>query len=110
MWRLSDPAVFAALTRSRTRVHEGPVTVSWVPGDPGEPPRVAYAISRRVGGAVVRNRLRRRLRAIVATADTAPGAYLVRVTPAAATLPFPELQALVRSALRGLTRRIGQPA
>ena len=32
-------------------------------GDAARPPIVGYAVSRRVGGAVVRNRVRRRLRA-----------------------------------------------
>ena len=36
-----------------------------LPGDPAEPPSVAYAVRRAVGGAVERNRLRRRLRATV---------------------------------------------
>lgn len=34
-------------------------------GDEDDPPRVAYQVGRAVGGAVVRNRLRRRLRAAV---------------------------------------------
>jgi ribonuclease P protein component len=60
--------------------------------------RVAYAVSRAVGGAVDRNRVRRRLRAIVRRADLAPGAYLVAVAPAAAQLPFDELAAHVDKA------------
>ena len=42
---------------------------------------VAYAVGRHVGGAVVRNRCRRRLRVIAAEAspDLAPGAYLIGV-------------------------------
>jgi ribonuclease P protein component len=31
-------------------------------GDPGAPPRLGLTVSRRVGGAVVRNRVKRRLR------------------------------------------------
>lgn len=31
-------------------------------GDPGAPPRLGVTVSRRVGGAVVRNRVKRRLR------------------------------------------------
>jgi ribonuclease P protein component len=40
--------------------------VTFLDEGPLAAPRVAYAIGRRVGTAVVRNRLRRRLRAIVA--------------------------------------------
>ncbi len=43
--------------------------------DGSDAPRIAYAVTKRVGGAVVRNRLRRRLRAICAD--------LVRSDPAA---------------------------
>ncbi len=54
---------------------------------------MAYVIGRRVGTAVTRNRLRRRLRALVAerASDLAPGAYVVRAGPEAAALDFDEL-------------------
>ncbi|MBA3604385.1 MAG: ribonuclease P protein component [Acidimicrobiia bacterium] len=46
-----------------------------------QPPRVGFAIGRTVGPAVARNRLRRRLRAIIAasagSADVPPGWLLV---------------------------------
>lgn len=51
--------------------------------DPG-PPRVAYAIGRRAGGAVDRNRVRRRLRHVIAAheAQLRPDwQYLVGVRP-----------------------------
>ena len=56
---------------------------------------MAYGIGRRVGNAVTRNRVRRRLRAIVRDLDRAEpwpgGAYLVTTGPEAATLPYGEL-------------------
>lgn len=48
----------------------------------------------------MRNRVKRRLRAIVASAPLVPGAYLVGVSPEAAALPFDELRAHVDRALR----------
>jgi ribonuclease P protein component len=65
---------------------------------------VAFAIGRKVGGAVVRNRLRRRLRSILRSLDLAPGGYLVGVTPdpAASSLSFAQLSALVRQAVSAL--------
>jgi ribonuclease P protein component len=59
-----------------------------------EPARVAYAVGRRAGSAVARNRVRRRLRAAVAHhADhLRPGAaYLVGSGPETLTMPFDEL-------------------
>ena len=94
---------FTALRRTRHRARSGPLRVSWVPGPAGSPPCVAYAIGRRVGPAVVRNRLRRRLRAVVAELGPPPGDYLVACDPDAASLPFSDLKALVSKALAALS-------
>ena len=69
--------------------------------DPGSRPRVAYAVGKRVGGAVERNRLRRRLRAIVAEVATGmpPGAYLVAAGPEAGGIGFEELKRIVAAAM-----------
>jgi ribonuclease P protein component len=77
-WRVRDRATFAAL-RSGRRGHAGPIRVIWIDGAGGTPPRVAFAVGRRVGSAVARNRVRRQLRAAAAeiAADLAPGAYLI---------------------------------
>ena len=71
------------------------MTLTWLDGRSGEPPRVAYAIGRNVGGAVDRNRLRRRLRAVVAELNPGPGSYLLGVSPAASGLTYEELKAHV---------------
>jgi ribonuclease P protein component len=60
---------------------------------------VAYAIGRSIGLAVTRNRLRRRLRAVLVELTLAPGSYLVIAAPGAAGLEFAELRSLVRDAL-----------
>jgi ribonuclease P protein component len=78
-----------------------------VDASPGPgPAAVAYAVGRKVGGAVVRNRLRRRLRALVAAhAGLRPGAaYLVTPDAAAAAMSPPELAADVHAALDRATR------
>lgn len=106
------------LRRKGLRIRRGPVSVTFLPGDTGsvgnlvppdgpEPPRVAYAVGRRVGGAVRRNRLRRRLRAVVAdlAPKMRPGAYLVGAAPEAADLPFGELKAVVSRAIEAVTGR-----
>jgi ribonuclease P protein component len=96
IWPIRDRATFTAL-RSGRRARSGPLTVSFVQGNPSEPPRVAYAIGSKVGGAVVRNRLRRRLRSVVRSLgpQLRPGAYLIGAAHEAAGLSVEELRATV---------------
>ena len=65
--------------------------------------RVAYALSRAVGNAVTRNRLRRRLRAIVHTLPLAPGAYLISASVAATELGPDDLTAHLTRAVTAAT-------
>jgi len=53
---------------------------------------VAYALGRAIGPAVVRNRLRRQLRALLAGAALPPGLYLIGAQPAAAQRSRSELE------------------
>ena len=71
----------------------------------GQSPQVAYVISRRVGNAVVRNRLRRRLQAMVsnrirlAPTTLSSGLYLITPSPAAVSLPSERLAEALSTAL-----------
>lgn len=86
------------------------------PADAGSPIAdvfVAYALPRRTGGAVVRNRIRRRLRSVVAElhrdgSTLLPGgaALLFGAGPEAAELPYPQL----RSSVEGALARATQPS
>lgn len=99
--RVRSRATFAELARVRPR-RNGPVWVRRLERASEQPPQVAYAIGRRSGNAVTRNRLRRQLRAIVQTheADLVPGhTYLVGVTPVAASSSFGELSAALTHCL-----------
>ena len=101
LWRVRDRASFAALRRDGVRRRAGALTVTRLPAEAGGSPvpAVAFAVGKPVGPAVVRNRLRRRLRAIIADVDPAPGTYLVSAGPAARTLSDQDLRALVVQAM-----------
>ena len=71
------------------------------------PPRVAYAVGRRVGNAVVRNRIRRRLRAATQAhrAELQPGgAYLFGAAPSAYSAPYAEIDAAMGQLLAAADR------
>jgi ribonuclease P protein component len=89
-------------------VHFSPVDSGVLPL-PGSPAvRVAYAVGRKAGGAVVRNRCRRRLRAIAAeiAPELPPGAYLVKVAPEVTGMHFEELRRRVSETMRTASRAV----
>lgn len=103
--RVRDRRTFAELRRSPRRARSGPLTVAFVPGGPDESARVAYAIGKRTGGAVQRNQVRRRLRALVSdlAPELEPGAYLIGAAAEAVPLSHGELRSHLSRALSGLT-------
>jgi ribonuclease P protein component len=98
---------FADLRRNSSRGRSGPVSVSFVDRPEWDRPQVAYAVNRKVGNAVQRNLLRRRMRAIVSeqAAGLPAGAYLLRSNPTGPTLEFNELKVAMSQALEKATSR-----
>ena len=77
------------------------------PVDAPEAPRVGFVVGRQVGPAVVRNRVRRRIKAIgwqLAT-EVQGIDVVVRALPAAAAAPFADLEGEVRAAVQVLAGR-----
>lgn len=114
IWRIRDRRTFLELRRSGTRARRGPVTVIHLaanPYAPAQPPRIAFAVPRKVGTAVVRNRIRRcvRGRLLQRVRDphrgVAPGAYLVTVRAEAAGLDGADVADLVDACLDRLEQR-----
>ena len=105
--RVRTAATFGELRRSGRRVRSGALSVTWLPGTAATPPELAFAIGRPVGSAVVRNRMRRRLRSIFTelAPELRPGTYLVGARPAAATLDYGDLRRIVSTALTELAER-----
>ena len=141
IWRIRDRGTFEALRREGIRARSGPIGVTFLPDPPPEepasggsgavvteggshrgpiletgplPPRLAFAIGRRVGHAVERNRLRRRLRAIFADlarqdpVTLQPGAYLVGCQVGATGLTHEELREHVSRALIRINRVVAR--
>lgn len=79
------------------------MTYSAAAGTPGEV-RAAYAVGRKVGGAVRRNLVRRRLRCLLGelAPGLAPGTYLVGAAGGAAEASFAELRSWLARALSSL--------
>ncbi|WP_425474977.1 ribonuclease P protein component [Fodinibacter luteus] len=79
----------------------------------GLPPRVGFVVSRGIGGAVVRNRTKRRLRALVA--QRLPGIpagvdLVVRANPPAGTATSGELAGALDPLVRRVVGRLGGAA
>jgi ribonuclease P protein component len=83
------------------------VSVSYVEHPDWDRSEVAYAVSRKVGNAVQRNLLRRRMRAIMAerVVEVPTGAFLVRSGPGGPALEFHELKVAMSRAIEKATDR-----
>lgn len=107
--RITDRRTFAELRRQGRRRRQDSLSVTWLPHPGLAHPsvRAGFAIGKSAGGAVVRNRIRRRLRAalrtLLADGRLAPGTYLVGGSADLATLPWQELLTLVAEASTEVT-------
>ena len=112
--RLRERADFATVVRGSGSVRAGSrllvVHATTADARTGHPPRVGFVVSRAVGGAVVRNRTKRRLRALVAARlDRLPEGtdVVVRANPAAGSASSEELAAALDPLWDKVIRKVG---
>ena len=105
--RLTGSAQFSLTIRKGRRAGSGTLVVHLARPDSEDRPRVGYVVSRAVGNAVTRNRVKRRLRELVREqGEVLPaGSFLVvRALPPAAAASYAEL----RSDLARCLSRVSQ--
>jgi ribonuclease P protein component len=104
IWRVRDRSSFAALGQA-DRVRRGSLSVAWLDDGRPPPPRVAFAISKKVGSAVTRNRVRRRLRELARRSQLAPGVWFVSASTGVGDAPFATLSSWWFDAVAALQGR-----
>lgn len=107
MERLKRRQDFVAAAKASYAAMPG-LTVQMRDRKDGDPPRVGFTTTKKLGNAVVRNRIRRRLREIVrlqleGLARTGHDYVVIGRSPAL-TRPFPDLATDLTSALKRLHR------
>jgi ribonuclease P protein component len=109
--RIGERQLFQRLRHDGRRAHTPALWCRFLDDPAGGPPRVAFSIGRPVGSAVVRNRLRRRLRAIVAglargdAPAHASGSLLIGARPTAVELSFDQLEDQVKALVQQVAPR-----
>ena len=108
--RLHSGDEFRAVTRGGARSARSHVVVHLTLLTQGEEaPRVGFVVSKKIGNAVVRNRVTRRLRAIVRPLLErlpAGSAVVIRALPGIEAQRFDELEQQVGAALDSATRKL----
>lgn len=105
--RLRRRDEFTATVRAGRRAGRGTVVTHLRQAESERPARAGFVVSRSVGGAVVRNRVRRRLRHLVRQRlDELPAGsdLVVRALPASARASYARLRDDLATALRAVRR------
>ncbi|MFI7481256.1 ribonuclease P protein component [Kocuria sp. M1R5S2] len=110
--RIRTSVQFSATTRSGARCGRRNVVVYARPTETGRPTRFGFVVSRAVGNAVRRNKVKRRLRELArASVREVPYGYdvVVRALPPASRAEWAELAADFGKAWRIASERAGSP-
>jgi len=104
--RLTGSAQFSLAIRTGRRAGSDTLVVHLARPDELGPPRIGFVVSRAVGNAVTRNRVKRRLRELVRVErERLPGGSLlvVRALPASAAASYGELRSDLTRCLSRVT-------
>jgi ribonuclease P protein component len=108
IWRIRGRQAFQNLARNGRRTRTQTLWCSFVNDPTAVPLRVAFSIGRAVGPATTRNRLRRRLRAIMSSAAPRAGLdsgwLLIGARPAAVKQTFDALGREIETLLHAIPR------
>lgn len=110
--RLLKHAAFEAVYQQGRRIFSGNLTVFFWRRVEGSGPRVGFTVSRALGGAVERNRIKRRLREAVRhrlALLTAPVDVVINPKRSVLHLEFERLLSEVERAFRGIQQRLAEP-
>lgn len=101
-------ATFQSFRRPDGRARRSGIRVAYVVVEPAKiPVQAAFSVTKRCGNAVVRNRIRRRLRSALCqiSRDLEPGAYLLSPEPEVATMTYRDLVENVATAAADAARQ-----
>ncbi|MEO5724494.1 MAG: ribonuclease P protein component [Ilumatobacteraceae bacterium] len=104
-WRIRERSAFRRLSAEGRRARAGALWCTFVLDPTLTPPRVAFAFGRALGPAVVRNRLRRRLRHLLTASSLPPGLYLFGARSGDGSRLSSELEFDLRSLLERISIR-----
>ena len=108
--RLLRHADFERVYKLGKRHFAACLTVFYLRRAEGEGPRVGFTVGRVLGGAVVRNRMKRRLREAVRLYGPIPAAVDVVINPKKSLLatPFADLRNEIRRAFEVIEKSVGK--
>lgn len=105
VWSLRGEGAFANVRAAGRSRRDGRLVVVRAEGEQGSPIELGLIVGKSVGNAAVRNRVRRRIRAIVreSAAGHHGARFVVRALPGAGEVPYGTLRTSLNKCLEGFS-------